>query len=166
MNNISFKFGEFSKKNNVILVTAESCTAGLIASTVAETSGSSAWLDSGYVVYTPESKNKILEVKYETIEKFNITSTPVSFEMALGAINKSKKANLAISVTGVAGPTGGTDEIPVGTICMSWIYKNNDKIYTTSEKKLFKGSRNSIRKKIVSYVLSKSILLVSDWNGN
>jgi PncC family amidohydrolase len=143
------------------LITAESCTAGLISSTVAETPGSSSWLEGGFVVYTPQAKNKFLNVSLESIEKFNITSEQVAFEMAYGAIEKSVDANVSIAVTGVAGPSGGTEEIPVGTVCIAWARVYGEDIQVMTEKCFFEGSRNEIREKVVNYSLSKLIELLN-----
>lgn len=155
---ISEDFGKWAKKNKQIIVTAESCTAGLLSSTIAMTPSSSSWLDSGFVVYTPNSKFEMLGVSLETIDKFNITSEEVAREMASGALSLSD-ANLAMSVTGVAGPSGGTDEIPVGTICMAWFWMNDYSIFKKSETKLFSGSRNDIREQIVVHMLSQAMIL-------
>jgi nicotinamide-nucleotide amidase len=149
---LSKKVGDFCLLNNIKLVTAESCTAGLIASTIAMTPGSSAWLDRGFIVYSAQAKNEMLGVSLDTIEKFNITSEQVAKDMAIGALNNSK-ANFAFAVTGVAGPSGGTEEIPVGTVCMAWGRKND----IESETVIFDGERNEIREKVVSYLLSKII---------
>ena len=151
---LSKKFGNFCLSNNLVVNTSESCTAGLIASTIAETSGSSKWLDSGFIVYTAQAKSKILGVNPETIKNFNITSMEVSSEMVWGA-SKISSANVFMSVTGVAGPTGGTTEIPVGTVCMSWLFILSDQIITHDQIKLFKGNRNEIRKHIVKYMLTQ-----------
>lgn len=151
---LSRKLGNFCLKNNIVITTAESCTAGLIAATIAQTPGSSAWLESGFVVYSAKAKNSILEVSLDTIKEHDITSTEVSSEMAWGALKKST-ANVALAVTGVAGPSGGTDEIPVGTVCMSWIMKANNEVCTHDEKKVFKGSRNQIRQDVVKYILEQ-----------
>jgi len=160
MLNLSQKVGEVLLKANKKLVTAESCTAGLISGTVAETPGSSSWLEGGFVVYTPQAKNKYLNVSLETIEHFNITSEEVAFEMAHGAIENSVDANVAIAVTGVAGPAGGTEEIPVGTVCIAWARVYGEDIQIITEKCFFEGSRNEIREKVVEYSLSKLIELL------
>jgi nicotinamide-nucleotide amidase len=150
--NLSKKIGMFLKENNLVLSTAESCTAGLISSTLAQTPGSSAWLDSGFIVYTPSAKNKMLEVSFETIEKFNITSEEVAKEMATGAI-KNSLANVSVAVTGVAGPGGGTKDIPVGTVCLAWCFVKNNNIIVLTEKVFFSGDRNEIREKVCEYAL-------------
>lgn len=153
---ISNDFAKKAQVLGVVLATAESCTAGLISATVAMTSGSSGWLDSGFVVYTAEAKHRMLDVKYQTIEKFNITSVNVAGEMAIGALLKSN-ANLVIAVTGVAGPNGGTEEIPVGTVAIGYATKIGDIIYTKEELCLFSGDRNEIREQVVQKSLMDSL---------
>lgn len=160
VNNISTLIGKKLLENKQILITAESCTAGLIASTVAETSGSSQWLEGGFIVYSPEAKNKFLSVHLDTIEKFNITSEEVAYEMAVGALEKSHSATVSIAVTGVAGPCGGTENIPVGTICIAWARLYGEDIQVLTETCLFSGSRNEIRQQTVEYSLNKLIKLL------
>lgn len=155
MLNLSKEIGQKLLDSKKRLITAESCTAGLIASTVAETSGSSQWLEGGFIVYTPEAKHKFLGVHYDTIEKYNITSEEVAYEMAKGALENSYSANIAIAVTGVAGPGGGTEEIPVGTVCIAWARVYGEDIQVFTEKCFFEGSRNEIRQKVVEYSLVK-----------
>lgn len=152
---LSKKFGDFCVENGLVITTAESCTAGLIAATIAQTPGSSAWLESGFIVYTAQAKNKMLDVSIETIKQYGITSMEVSSEMAFGAL-KYSTANVAMAVTGVAGPAGGTEQIPVGTICMSWIFKNKDGVTETHDEiVVFKGERNEIREQVVEYMLEQ-----------
>jgi PncC family amidohydrolase len=156
--NISEKVGMYLKCNNLHVVTAESCTAGLIASKLAETPGSSSWLEAGFIVYSPHAKNKMLNVSLDTIELFNITSREVAEEMAIGALFRSN-ADCALSTTGISGPTGGTDEIPLGTICFAWAFRktllDSEQICVYSEKKVFTGSRNEIREQAAEYSLNQ-----------
>lgn len=154
-NNISLLIGNKLLEKNLVLITAESCTAGLISSTVSETSGASEWLEGGFIVYTAEAKNKFLDVSFNTINIFDITSEEVAYEMALGAINNSYDANVSIAVTGLCGPNGGTKEIPVGTVCIAWAIKYHDKIHVITEKVVFTGSRNEIRNEVCQYSLEK-----------
>lgn len=155
--NLSEKIGYYLRDNKLLLSTAESCTAGLISSTIAETAGSSRWLDSGFVVYSPEAKAKSLGVNLKTIKDYDITSCEVAREMSVGALENSR-ANVSVSVTGVAGPGGGTEEIPVGTVCMSWAFLKNENIITFEEKVLFNGDRNTIREQVVEHVLNQLVL--------
>ena len=143
---------DFCIKNGIKVVTAESCTAGLMAATIAQTPGSSAWLDSGYVVYTAEAKIRMLGVSPDTIARFDITSEAVACEMALGALERST-ATLAMAVTGLAGPGGGTVSIPVGTVCMAWAFRDRDVVTLT---RVFEGDRNSIRQQVVDLMLSQA----------
>lgn len=156
MEQLSQQFGEFCMAHNFKAVTAESCTAGLIGATIAMTPGSSAWLDRGFIVYTPEAKHEMLGVDYATIAKFDITSEQVAKEMAIGAL-VSSKGNLSLAVTGLAGPSGGTPELPVGTVCMAWAIKGKNVL---TEKKHFDGSRNEIRESVVQYMLKKAMTLM------
>jgi len=158
MDKLSQEFGQFCVKNGFKAVTAESCTAGLIGATIAMTPGSSAWLDRGFIVYTPEAKHEMIDVDFATIDKFDITSVQVAEEMAIGAINNSN-GNLSLAVTGLAGPSGGTKEIPVGTVCMAWGILKDNKVNVITEKKFFDGSRNEIREAVVEYMLKKAMTL-------
>jgi nicotinamide-nucleotide amidase len=152
---LSAEFGAFCKKHNLRVVTAESCTAGLISATIADTPGSSGWLDGGFSAYTAELKNQILDVSLDTIAHYDITSIQVAHEMVWGALKKTK-ANFALAVTGLAGPGGGTEEIPVGTVCMAWAHKVSDaKTNFVLEEKFFEGDRNQIRTQVVAYMLQQ-----------
>lgn len=160
-NNLSLLIGQRLLEQKQVLITAESCTAGLIASTVAETSGSSKWLEGGFIVYTPDAKHQFLNVSHETMEHFNITSEEVAYEMAEGALENSYNATMAIAVTGIAGPNGGTENIPVGTVCIAWARVHGEDIQIITEKCFFEGSRNEIREKVVKYSLEQLYKLMS-----
>lgn len=149
---------------NLKIVTAESCTAGLIAATIAEIPGSSKWLESGYIVYTPEAKIAMLGVNPQTINKFNITSENVAAEMASGAgnllINRNKESIVvSVGVTGVAGPTNDVPEIPVGTVCIAFNVAQAGveqvKNVNSEETLHLNGCRNEVRKQVVDIVLQR-----------
>lgn len=140
-------------ENRLKLVTAESCTAGLIASTLAEAPGSGSWLECSFVTYSPEAKMSCLGVRGETIERFNLTSEEVAREMAEGALRLSR-ANVAIADTGLAGP-GGEGDIPAGTVCFAWSFQSGDKIATFSETRRFPGERNEVRQSAAEYAISR-----------
>lgn len=157
MEALSAAFGAFCKEKGLKVVTAESCTAGLIGSTISMTVGASAWLDRGFLVYTPKSKIETLGVQPHTIEHWDVTSIHVAHEMAMGALKRSD-ANFALAVTGLAGPGGGTDAIPVGTVCMAWAYKpNKHQHHVVVEERVFEGDRNEIREAVVAYMLQHAI---------
>ncbi len=103
-------------EKGLVLTTAESCTGGLISNRITDISGSSEVFEYGFVTYSNEAKADLIGVKAETLEEFGAVSEEIAGEMAVGALVESG-ADLAISVTGIAGPTGGTEEKPVGTVC-------------------------------------------------
>lgn len=101
------------------LATAESCTGGLIAATCTELSGSSAWFERGFVTYSNEAKTELLGVPAALIAEHGAVSEPVALAMAEGALRHAR-AEVAVAVTGVAGPTGGSPDKPVGTVWIAW----------------------------------------------
>lgn len=123
------------------IVTAESCTGGGLAEILTRISGSSAWFERGFVTYSNESKHDMLSVPLETIEQFGAVSEQTAIAMAEGAIDKSR-GDYAVSITGIAGPEGGTEDKPVGTVCFAWA-KRNENINATRIK--FDGDRLKIR---------------------
>ena len=116
--NLIQKLARQCLKRDVSLVTAESCTGGLLSSLLTQEAGSSKWFDRGFVTYSNNSKIDSLEVQRETIENFGAVSQEVANEMSTGAL-KNSKANLGISITGIAGPEGGSLTKPVGTVYFS-----------------------------------------------
>ena len=117
------KLTEFLKKNNLTVSTAESCTGGLLSSKLTDISGSSEFVHLNLVTYSNEAKHKMLGVRLETLENFGAVSEECSYEMAKG-LHELTKADICISTTGIAGPTGGTKEKPVG-LMYSTIYTKN-----------------------------------------
>ena len=113
-----------AKKLNIIISTAESCTGGMLASFLTSIQGSSAVFDRGFITYSNSSKIDLLNVNPNTIDNFGAVSDKTAREMALGAV-KNSKANLAVSITGVAGPEGGTKVNPVGTVHIATSNSNN-----------------------------------------
>lgn len=144
----------FMHDHDLYLSTAESCTAGLIAATLAEVPGAGALLDCAYVVYSEASKQHCVGVQAATLEHFNLSSEEVAREMAIGAL-KNSRANVAISNTGV---TDDTDPaIPPGTQCFAWAFRHDaaedPQVY--SETRRFEGDRNTIRQDAARYALSR-----------
>lgn len=103
------------RDGGLMLATAESCTGGLIAGLLTSIAGSSGMIDRGFVTYSNEAKSEMLDVPMALIEKHGAVSEQVAREMAEGAL-KNSRANVAVSVTGVAGPGGGTEQKPVGLV--------------------------------------------------
>ena len=131
-----------------IIVGAESCTGGLIAAVLTSVSGSSAWVDRGFVTYSNEAKIEMLDVSSKTLDAFGAVSEETAREMAAGAL-KSSRATMAYSVTGVAGPTGGTAAKPVGMVCFGFASVSG----VTSLTHHFKGDRSAVREQSVNFVL-------------
>ena len=131
-------------ERNLTLSVAESCTGGLLSDSFINVSGASQVFMEGIVTYSNEAKIKRLGVKKETLEKYGAVSEETAREMVLGL-----KTDAGISVTGIAGPLGGTDEKPVGLVYMGIKYGNDIRI----EKKIFKGSRRKVREKAVLHSL-------------
>lgn len=140
---------------DILIVTAESCTGGLLSSLFTQEAGSSKWFDRGFVTYSNNSKIDSLGVREETLGNFGAVSQEVANEMSTGAL-KNSEANLGISITGIAGPGGGSLAKPVGTVYFSIA---NQKKVILEHKADFKGSRETIRKESVLFVLNKLLNL-------
>lgn len=155
MSNIPLKeVAAYMSAHALMLATAESCTAGLIAAHLADVPGAGQLLDSALVAYSVEAKKRRLGVKASTIERFNLTSEEVAAEMARGAL-KGSQANLSIANTGV---TDDTDpDIPAGTQCFAWLFAAQggaaEGLYT--ETRRFTGNRNEVREQAARHALSK-----------
>jgi len=141
---------------------AESCTGGLVGAALTDLAGSSAWFERGYITYSNAAKSECLAVPMEMIESFGAVSEQVAGAMAEGA-RRSANVNVAISITGIAGPTGGSPEKPVGTVCFGWAINKNiqsDMVDTTVITKQFSGNRQSVREQARDYALSTLLKLL------
>jgi nicotinamide-nucleotide amidase len=135
------------------LAVAESCTGGLLAARLTDLAGSSQWFERGYVTYSNAAKMSCLEVSPLLIEAEGAVSEAVASAMALGA-QLSSGVTAAISITGIAGPSGGTEKKPVGTVCFGWAVEKADasnRITTTTTH--FLGDRQSVREQAVIFAL-------------
>ena len=135
------QLAELFIKTSSKLVTAESCTGGGLAEILTRIPGSSIWFERGYVTYSNESKHELLSVPPETLEQFGAVSEETARAMAKGAVENSR-ADFSVAITGIAGPDGGTEEKPVGTVCFAWHSKNGD---SNSTQIRFDGDRLKIR---------------------
>lgn len=136
------------KKQKLTVTTVESCTGGLIGALLTSVSGSSSVYDGGFVTYSNEMKMHMVQVQKETLSKHGAVSSQTAIEMATGGCEQTK-ADIAISVTGVAGPTGGSEEKPVGLVWFGINHKGNVK----SEKMIFDGDRTSVRQQACAHAL-------------
>ena len=152
------EIGRVLKKQGVKLATAESCTGGWVSQVITQVSGSSAWFDRGFVTYSNEAKQDMLKVKATTLATEGAVSEATAIEMAEGAIKQSL-AELSLSITGIAGPAGGTAEKPVGTVCFAWARTAQPSKASTQQ---FSGDRNSIREQAVHFAISELIDYVRD----
>ena len=134
--------------NDLTVSVAESCTGGSLSRALTCISGASSYFDCGYITYSNQSKVKMLDVDIQTIKTFGAVSEQVALEMVIGVATKSH-SDVAASITGVAGPTGGTTEKPVGMVCFGFSCEGK----TSSSTELFSGDRASIVSQSVSYAL-------------
>ena len=152
-------------QHNKQLTTAESCTGGGIAKVLTDLAGSSDWFERGFVTYSNQSKHEMLGVAEATLEKFGAVSQETVIEMAVGAL-KNSHANFSLSVSGIAGPGGGSDEKPVGLVWFSWAVKEDINTHVlSSSKQVFNGDRESVRLQAVEYALCELKKLLNDYFG-
>ena len=138
--------GDRLRDERLSLVTAESCTGGWIAKVVTDIPGSSDWFDCGMATYSYEAKQAMLGVRPETLEYHGAVSRETVLEMVAGALVHSG-AGIAVAVTGIAGPTGGTREKPVGTVWIAWKRRGG---YPLAEVFHFDGDREAVRRQTVA----------------
>src|SRR3982751_730855 len=154
---LSASVGKLLLATSNFLVTAESCTGGWIGEAITMVPGSSAWYERGFITYTNSAKCEMLEVKAKTLESFGAVSEETVLEMIAGALAHST-AHIAVAVSGVAGPGGGTATKPVGMICLAWGRKGRKAIARTEH---FCGDRESIRRQSVVRALEGVLRIVA-----
>lgn len=153
--------GELLEQNGLKLVSAESCTGGWIGQIVTAIPGSSSWYDCGFITYSNSSKQKMLRVQRSTLAQFGAVSEQTAREMALGALAQSQ-AQVAISVTGIAGPAGGSVKKPIGTVCFAWVLENVSMTSANSKTCQFSGDRETIRRQSVVIALQGILELLEN----
>lgn len=147
---LAAKLGALLLANGEKLATAESCTGGWVAQCLTAISGSSDWFERGFVTYSNEAKQEMLGVEPETLLKHGAVSETTASAMAAGALRHSH-ANWALSITGIAGPAGGSLEKPVGSVCFGWVGPDGR---VEVESCFFPGSREEIRSQSVAHALT------------
>ncbi len=150
------KIAEILRPDNRKLCTAESCTGGLIAKSLTDLAGSSDWFDRGFVTYSNEAKTDMLAVPALLIEQYGAVSEAVAGAMVNGALEHSL-ADYVIAVTGVAGPAGGSEEKPVGTV---WIGVGSEH-YQTVRRHVFPGDRQAVRQATLHTALDTLVAMLS-----
>jgi nicotinamide-nucleotide amidase len=148
MEKLSRTVGERLKSAGEKLVTAESCTGGWVAQALTSIAGSSEWFERGFVVYSNDAKREMLGVRAETLLQHGAVSEEAAREMARGALERSR-GTLALAVTGVAGPGGGSAGKPVGMVCFAWANAGTLRSETCN----FRGDRESVRRQSVIHAL-------------
>lgn len=146
------------QRRALMLASAESCTGGWIAKTLTDLSGSSAWFEAGVVSYSNQAKISLLAVRSETLERTGAVSEETALEMVSGALNRLN-VGMAVAVTGVAGPTGGTPQKPVGTVWIGWQRRGG-----AARAKLFHfpGDREAVRRQTVAAALEGVLETLTD----
>ena len=148
--------GERLQQKKLFLVTAESCTGGGIADAMTAVAGSSGWFERGIVTYSNQAKNRYLQVPMDLIDQHDAVSQQVAAAMALGAAERNDE--VSISVTGLAGPDGGSDKKPVGTVWFGFSIKGN--VVTICQH--FMGDRQAVRAQAVAFALSQLLKQLAD----
>lgn len=148
--------GEKLTQAGLVVATAESCTGGGVAYAITEISGSSLWFDRSFVTYSNAAKTQMLGVDDDLIHEFGAVSEQVAEQMAIGAVQHSD-ADIAVAISGIAGPDGGSLEKPVGTVCISW-YNAHSGSKTASY--LFVGERSDVRVQAIRLALHGLIEII------
>lgn len=148
--------GDLLSSKNLKLTTAESCTGGWVGQSITAIAGSSGWYECGFITYSNQAKHRLLGVQATTLLKYGAVSEQTAREMVSGAL-KMSTAQVALSVTGVAGPGGGSKEKPVGIVCFAWELKEG---IAQSATHFFSGDRETIRRQAVAIALRGTIELL------
>ena len=146
---LAAEVGALLGANGQKLATAESCTGGWVAQCLTAIAGSSDWFERGFVTYSNEAKQEMLGVARETPDRHGAVSVATAQAMAQGALRRSR-ADWSVAITGIAGPTGGSPDKPVGTVCFGWAGPDG---FTTTELCHLAGSRAEVRAQSVAYAL-------------
>ncbi len=151
-------FGRRLLESRMKLASAESCTGGWLAKVVTEVPGSSDWFDCSFVAYSYDAKESMLGVQRVTLEKFGAVSAETVIEMVRGALSRSR-ADVAVAITGIAGPGGGTRDKPVGTVWMAWAKGHHP---PTAVMHHFPGDRDAVRRATVEVAIAGLEKLLSE----
>jgi nicotinamide-nucleotide amidase len=147
------------------LATAESCTAGGVAYAVTQIAGSSNWFDRGFVTYSDTAKRQMLAVAAADLGRYGAVSEPVAKAMARGALTASG-AQVALSITGIAGPGGGSADKPVGLVCFGWALRRTAQLRERTATRRFTGDRSAVRTQAIVASLEGVLhLLAEDADG-
>ena len=157
MDTLAAQVGKLLKSHGLLLATAESCTGGGVAQAITEVAGSSAWFERGFVTYSNLAKQQMLGVTEATLKQHGAVSEAVVREMVAGAL-KNSTAQVALSVSGIAGPDGGTADKPVGTVWFAWGIKDGE---TLAQRHQLGGNRAEVRSQAVHFALQGVVNLLN-----
>ena len=158
LDRLAAELGRRLEARRLMLATAESCTGGWIAKVVTDISGSSAWFDRGFVTYSDAAKRDMLGVSDTSLARHGAVSAQVVEEMARGAVENSRAA-VSVAVSGIAGPDGGSDEKPVGTVFFAWLLAGGTPV---TQRLQFAGERDEVRHQTVRVALERLLELLGD----
>lgn len=154
---LASELGQLLLRKKCSITTAESCTGGGLAYWLTAIAGSSAYVDRGFVTYSNKAKQQLLGVRSATLLQFGAVSEETVREMAEGAA-KVAAAQVAVAISGVAGPGGGSAVKPVGTVCFGFVVQGK----VSTQRLLFNGDRQQIRQQAIDYALQQCILLLTE----
>ncbi|MEQ1974890.1 nicotinamide-nucleotide amidase [Xenorhabdus sp. SGI240] len=152
LNQLSIELGKRLKQRKLSVTCAESCTGGWIAKVITDITGSSAYFNRGFVTYSNDAKHEMLGVLPESLAQFGAVSGQVVKEMAAGALTVAK-ADISVAVSGIAGPAGGSEEKPTGTVWFGFAFYVDENIQTVTYRQHFSGDRNAVRLQAVIFSL-------------
>lgn len=155
---LATQLGALLADKNKKIVTAESCTGGWVAQAITQVPGSSLWFDRSFVTYSNDAKRQMLGVKLRTLNRSGAVSREVVEEMTIGALKKSA-ADFSVAISGIAGPDGGTEEKPVGTVWFAWNIAGE----VDSSMALLPGSRRDVRAAAVTLALQGLLVRIRKW---
>ncbi len=149
LNQLSAAIGAHLQRLQATVTAAESCTGGWISKVITDIAGSSAWFERGFVTYSNDAKQQLIGVSADSLEQWGAVSEQVVREMAQGAL-QAAQADFALSVSGIAGPGGGSDDKPVGTVWFGFASKTG---VVQAQRQIFAGDREAVRRQATAYAL-------------
>jgi len=148
-----------------MLVTAESCTGGMVGAALTDLAGSSQWYERGFITYSNAAKVLHLNVSTDTLARFGAVSEATAREMAAGALACAPAAHWALATTGIAGPGGATPDKPVGMVCFGFAWRVAGEIASAAETRVFAGDRGAVRQAAVAFALQSMLARVRAADG-
>ncbi len=158
LNDLAAQLGLALRAREWTLATAESCTGGWVAKLLTDIAGSSAWFERGFVTYSDAAKQELLDVRAVTLKDFGAVSEQTAREMASGALVRSK-TDVALAITGIAGPGGGSPDKPVGLVYFAWARRSGALRVAQQQ---FSGDREAVRRQAVAAALQGALRVLSD----